>query len=433
MKTPTRPPASAGLPAGSVNRLHRPHLWLGTLVAGYIGVYLCRKNLSVAVPMLQADFGINRADIGKVASYSTIAYAVGKFIFGPVVDKLGGRAGFLVSLLAVAVLGAIGAFAPSLALLTVAYSANRLAGSAAWPAMVKLVPDWFGDKKMPLAMAVLSLSFVFGGVCATLFAGQIAEWSGNNWHMVMGAPSVVLLVILAVAWFVLPVRLPAQPPRPDGNNPEARSGFQFRQVFQLAGIRQFWIVCCLSFTLTLLRETFNTWTVDFFKTEGGPEISNRIAAFLSTPFDALGAVGIITLGWAFGRLGKQARSRLLVVILLVLTALIYSLPSLFHHSLWTTTIAVGAIGFLAYGPYSLLAGILSVEIKGRDYVATVSGLVDGVGYLAGILAGQQFGRLVDYGGYRLGFHALSILAFISAFLCLFLYPKQAATDPATPA
>jgi hypothetical protein len=37
------------------------------------------------------------------------------------------------------------------------------------------------------------------------------------------------------------------------------------------------------------------------------------------------------------------------------------------------------------------------------------------------LSGQQFGRILDLGGYRLGFTCLAALAAISAVLCLFLY------------
>ena len=38
--------------------------------------------------------------------------------------------------------------------------------------------------------------------------------------------------------------------------------------------------------------------------------SSEMAAFLSTPFDACGAVGIVHLGWGFGRIGRRARQPL---------------------------------------------------------------------------------------------------------------------------
>jgi sugar phosphate permease len=92
-------------------------------------------------------------------------------------------------------------------------------------------------------------------------------------------------------------------------------------------------------------------------------------------------------------------------------------------------VAVGLIGFLSYGPYSLLAGVLALEIRGKDFVATVAGLVDASGYLAGIFSGYFFGRILDYGGYSLGFHALGIVTALAAFLCLGLYRVQSAERP----
>ena len=408
----------------------RAWLYLGTLIVGYIGVYLCRKNFSVAVPLLQADLGVTKAEVGVVASVSTLAYAVGKFFFGPVIDRFGGRICFLLSLVGVAIFGGLGGMVTGLAALTWLYSANRLTGSAAWGGMVKLVPDWFTGKQLPLAMAILSLSFVFGGALATLFAGEIAHWSNNSWRAVMGIPSLVLLVLVVVAWFILPKRGslggPADGAASTGEKARESSWVRIKHVL---AVRQLWIVLALSFGLTMFRETFNTWTVDFIKTEGGESVSTRFAAFLSTPYDLVGALGIIALGWVFGRLTGKGRARLLVVILGLLAILLWNLPNFFKHGLWLVTASVGLIGFLSYGPYSLLAGILAVEIRGPAYVATVAGFVDGIGYVASILAGRQFGQIVDFGGYRLGFQVLAGIAAACALLSLFLYSGKEMKGP----
>ena len=83
-------------------------------------------------------------------------------------------------LLGVALFGGLSAFAVSLPLLAACYMVNRFFGAGGWASMVKQVPDWFSSRHMALAMAFLSLSFVFGGVCSLLLAGQIAAFSGNN-------------------------------------------------------------------------------------------------------------------------------------------------------------------------------------------------------------------------------------------------------------
>jgi OPA family sugar phosphate sensor protein UhpC-like MFS transporter len=369
------------------------------------------------MPMIQKDFGVTKAQTGVIASYSTIAYAVGKIIFGPLIDRFGGRICFLLALAGVAVFGGLGASALSLPMLTLCYSANRFSGAAGWGSMVKQVPDWFPPKRLPLAMAFLSLSFVFGGVCALLVAGRIAALSGDNWRAVMGVPSVFLVVIIFICWLLLPSDKSSSPKT---ITPRRKGGFRFAHLADLAGTPQFWIVCGLSFTLTITRETFNVWTVDFFKTEGGAGLSNEVAAFLSTPFDAAGAVGILLLGWLLGHVSRRARNHLLFGALVLLALLIYCLPAVFHLGLWVTATTIALIGLLSYGPYSLLAGIFSVEIRGKEFVGTVAGFVDASGYFAGVISGYFFGKLLDQGGYRLGFHFLALVTLVAAMLCLFL-------------
>lgn len=401
----------------------RPYLWLALTIVGYIGVYLCRKNFSVAVPLLQEHFKTTRAEIGAIASYSTVAYALGKFFFGTLVDRVGGRAGFLGSLLLVAIMGVCGGLAPTLGMLALFYSANRFAASASWPAMVKMVSSWFDGKRMPFAIALLSLSFVAGGACATLFAGFVGKVTGNNWRAIMAAPSAVVLILLALIFVLLPRDRAKAAARP-----EARKAAQSGAFRSLLTARQFWVVCALSFTLTLLRETFNTWLVDFLRTEGGPSVSNQVAALLSTPFDIFGAIGILATGWIYGRIQERTRKWLLFILLALLASLLYIIPIIFAMGLGYITVAIGLIGFLIYGPYSLLSGTLSVEIRGPGLAATVSGIVDGVGYAAGILAGAQFGKIVDKTGYSHGFALLAVLAFISAFLCFLLYPQRRSVE-----
>ncbi len=395
----------------------RAYLQLSCIILGYIGVYLCRKNFAVAVPLLQTAFHADKAQVGAIDSYATMAYALGKLFWGPlIVDRIGGKVCFFLLLAGVAVFCGASAFAVTLPMVGIFYMANRFCGSGGWESMVKLVPDWFPARHMALAMAFLSLSFVFGGVCALLLAGQVAAMSGNSWRAVMGFPSLVLLAIIAVCWLVLSKE---KKTANAAGSPKVK--WNFYRFIELVKIPQFWLVCGLSFILTITRETFNVWTVDFLKTNSGGHMSSQIAALLSTPFDAMGAVGILLLGWVLDRLSPGRRNWLLFGILAAVAALIFALPVFARMPLWVVVTAIGLIGFLSYGPYSLLAGVLAVEIRGKEFVATVAGLVDASGYLAGILCGYCFGWILDHGGYRLGFHSLGLTTFLAALLCLGLY------------
>jgi sugar phosphate permease len=410
----------------------RAWLWLGILVLGYIGVYLCRKNLMVANPILQREWHLSKEEVGTIASVSTVVYALGKFILGPLVDRLGGRVSLISGMLLVAVFGALGAFAPTLVILSAAYSANRFFGSACWGAAVKLVPDWFDSRRMAFAVGILALSYVFGGVLAVSFAGIVASLSGDNWRWIMGAPSMVLAVLVLVCAWILP--RPRSACAVDSTTPVVPKAGTAPPVkwLELLSERRFHIICVLSFALTFLREAFNFWTVDFLQTEGGDRLSGSAAAFLSIPFDLLGGLGILVLGWLYGRISPVARGHLLCGLLLLLAALLWVLPDLARGGVTPIIIALGAIGFLVYGPYSLLSGILAVEVCGKECAATVAGVVDGVGYLAGVLSGTFFGWLLTLGGYRLGFQCLAGVTAVAGGLCLFLYRRTQGDVAASP-
>jgi sugar phosphate permease len=87
-------------------------------------------------------------------------------------------------------------------------------------------------------------------------------------------------------------------------------------------------------------------------------------------------------------------------------------------------VLVGVVGLLVYGPYSLLAGALAIESGGKDAAATAAGIIDGVGYVAGALAGTALGGLLDVGGYALGFRALAVVTVVSAVISLGLKPGE---------
>jgi ACS family hexuronate transporter-like MFS transporter len=384
---------------------------VGALVLGYIGIYLCRKNFAVANPMLQEAFHATKGEVGRIATVSTLAYAAGKLVLGPVIDRIGGRWGFLLSLLTVAGFGAIGAFSPGLGMLGLLYSANRFVGAGGFPAMMKLAPTWFEGRYMARVTAVLSLGYVLGGIAALMLAREIVAW-GGDWRWVMGGPSIVLLAITVVSALVVwPGPLAAA--EKTTADPDDRKG----SLVELLTRPQFLIVLALSFTLTLMRETFNTWSVDFLTTvqEGGKSVT--AAALSSTGFDLAGAVSILVMGAAYDACPPHRRGLLIFAILVVLAGVLLVLPGAGATS---AAFLIAAVGLLVYGPYSLLAGVMAVESGGHKRAATASSFIDAVGYVAGALAGEVMGRLLDRGGYPLGFRLLAGVTAVAAMLALAL-------------
>src|SRR5262249_22843280 len=78
-------------------------------------------------------------------------------------------------------------------------------------------------------------------------------------------------------------------------------------------------------------------------------------------------------------------------------------------------VALGAVaGFVTIGPYSFLAGAISLDLGGKRGSAMAAGLIDGTGYLGGVLAGGGIARLSTQFGWSKTFIALAIVAAATA-------------------
>lgn len=390
----------------------RGHAVLVALCVGYVGIYLARKNLAVAIPLLEEQLGLTHEQAGAIGSTGTLAYAVGKVLGGPAVDRVGARVGFFASLAAVAAFSALTGAAPSLAWIMLAYAANRASGAPAWGAMLKLVPSWFTGARVATAIAVLSLSYVAGGAAATLLARQVVH-VGLGWRAVFVAPAIAI-VLLAVPLVFFVKRGPlgeAEPTAADA----PREPWRPRELLALLRTRTMILGCALSFLVTLLREAFNTWSVAFLVEANGGRAALEVAAVQSVGFDIAGAVGIVVMGAAWTALGARRGTWMVVGSLVLLGVCIAALPAVATQPLAASAL-LAAVGLLVYGPFSLLGGLLALAAGGERTAATAAGFVDGVGYVASALAGATLGRVLDVWGYRAGFSALAVLAFLAAAL-----------------
>src|SRR5258708_5217081 len=71
-----------------------------SLLVGYAGYYLCRSNLSVAMPAMESALHVSKTSLGWVLSLGTLMYALGKVTTGSLADARGGRFAFFVGLFA---------------------------------------------------------------------------------------------------------------------------------------------------------------------------------------------------------------------------------------------------------------------------------------------------------------------------------------------
>jgi sugar phosphate permease len=423
MQPTTDPPPMAPQPGDQKSSRSQPYVVGVCLFLGYVGVYLCRKNLAVAIPLLRQAFGASRAGVGLVATAGDLAYTVGKFAGGPIVDRVSGRTGFLAALAGVAVFSALSMLSPGLGALAILYALNRLAGAGAWSSMMKLTASWFRPGRLGAAIGALSLSYVLGGAAGIAFARHMA---GFGWRAVMGVPALVVAALLIVcARFVRPgplVEAPAGDPADRaagagggaaGERLKVRAPI-IREVLYLLRRPQFQTICILSFTLTLVRDALGTWSVDFLLSIQHSHRSLALAALQSTGFELAGAASVLGLGLVYDRLAPAPRRALIIALLALLGGVLIALSSVSKGHPGAAAPLLAAAGFLLYGPYGVLGGVVAVETGGTELAGTAVGISDGIGYLASGLVGVGIGRLVDWRGYPTAFALLAGMTLFAA-------------------
>jgi sugar phosphate permease len=182
----------------------------------------------------------------------------------------------------------------------------------------------------------------------------------------------------------------------------------------------------MSFVLTLIRESFNTWLPAYF-TELGTRAD--VASVKSALFPLLGGVGTLLCGFVSDRLWRGQRGPIMALFLvgagLSLLGLAHpaQVAAVLGAGSDTTVLALtGATGFFILAPYSMVGGgVLALDAGGREAAATAAGLLDAIGYLGATLAGWGVAEAVTHAGWSTSFAAMAAAVFACAGLSIALW------------
>jgi sugar phosphate permease len=401
-------------------------LTVSLMVMGYSGYYLCRSNFSVALPMIIQELGVRgispnlaKIRLGFVASLGVLAYAIGKFVSGGLSDFLGGRRTFLGGMAGSVLFTVVFALSGGIPLFTLAWIGNRLVQSLGWVGMVKISSRWFSFSSYGTVMGIVSLSFLFGDAAARQFLAILID-RGLGWRGIFFTAAGVLVSLLIVNALLLkdtPREIGEAEPQANPQNLFASSDddsapMSVRSLLlPLLRSKVFLLVCLLSVGLTLVRETFNLWTPTYFAQAVG--LTNADAAQKSALFPLFGGISVLLAGYLSDRLGKGARAAIILFGLLLagLTLLVLGYGDFGGSKIWPIWLTA-LVAFLMIGPYSYLAGAISLDFGGKRGSATVSGVIDGCGYLGGVLAGDSMARISVAYGWRGAFVVLAAVCWM---------------------
>lgn len=407
------------------------------LLAGYAAYYFCRADLAVATPLLIEELeshGVSSADalvrIGGISSAGLLAYALGKMLLGGLGDYWGGRPSFLLGLGGATLFTLLFAAGGTLPVFTIAWVGNRLTQSIGWAGLLKVCSRWFDFSSYGMIVGVLSISYLIGDAVARPLMGMLIE-HGYNWRALFYFGAATTAVLFAANFFLL------RESRTESGFPEAKpnpinlfAGAAARPASVGAVLRPlllsraFGLVCLLSFGCTVVRETFNNWTPEYLDKYVGYSAGG--AGTRSAIFPLVGIASLVLTGWLSDKLGTHGRPIVLFLGLLATAVALGFLsvaPAGLAHSV-VPLVLIGAVAFCLLGPYSYLGGAFALDFGGKQAGAISSGLIDGVGYIGGTIAGFVVARIAVKWGWQGVFMTLAVVSVASAIAAGFLYVEQ---------
>ena len=401
-------------------------LTISLLFLGYAGYYFCRSDYSVALPLILAEqvrkgtpANIAQVRLGSIASLGVLMYALGKFPSGGLADRFGGRRNFLAGMLGSILFTVLFMWGGGFPIFTLAWLGNRLVQSLGWAGLVKVTSRWFSYSTYGSVMGVLSLSYLFGDAVSRAIMSLLLA-HGFGWRGIFATGAGLLsIILLANLLFLRESPLSYHLAAPEENPLNLFSDTTIATPGMVAIFRTllrsyaFWLVCGLSLGTTLLRETFNLWIPTYFTQMA--RMTGAQAASGSALFPFFGGVSVLLAGFLSDYLGPEGRSRILLTGLCLTVLVLLGLAAVsIHAPRWVPLALVAAVAFCLLGPYSYLAGAMSMDFGGKQGSATASGLIDGIGYFAGILSGNGMAHLAVNYGWQTMFLVLAAVAGVTS-------------------
>ena len=356
--------------------------------------YVDRQIIGVLAPTLKRELYWSDAQYGDIVFYFQLAYAIGLLLSGPVIDRIGTKLGYALSLL----IWSFAAMAHALVRSVTGFSAARFAlglGEAGnFPAAIKTVAEWFPKRERALATGIFNAGTNVGAILAPLLVPWITLKWGWEWaFLITGAAGLLWLA------FWLPIyEHPRRHPKLSGEElawierdpPEPATRLRWREVIKYP---QAWAFALGKFMTDPIWWFYLYWTGLFLDSKFGIKLSQ-----LSLPLIVIylvADIGSVGGGWISSRLIKQGWSINLSRKTAMLICALCVLPVTFApltNSLWTA-VALISVATAAHQGWSANLFTVASDLFPKRAVGSVVGLG---GMLAAKTIGQTLQRTQNY-------------------------------------
>jgi ACS family hexuronate transporter-like MFS transporter len=414
--------------------------WIGKALTGrfrwvicallFLGVtknYMDRGVLGVLKVPLQHGFGWDEVKYGHLVFVFQMAYALGMLCVGRLIDRLGTRIGYAVSMIFWSLASMAHAAANSFFAFAIARAILGFGEAGVFPASIKCVAEWFPKKERALATGLFNAGTNVGAIVTPLFVPWIAGHLGWRWAFLMTGA-------LGFAWLILWLRFYRKPEEHKycssgereyiQSDPVEHTGSEKIKWRELLPHRQTWTFGAAKFLTDPIWWFYLFWIPDYMQRQHGLHLTQIGLPILV--IYVISDLGSVAGGWLSSSLMRRQFSvnaarkwaMLICALSVVPVAVVYRVPGL-----WPATLLIG-LAAAGHQGFSANLFTLTSDLFPTRAVASVAGIGGMAGAVGGMLIAEIVGHLLQWtGSYMIPFFMAASAYLIALVLIHLLSPK----------
>jgi ACS family hexuronate transporter-like MFS transporter len=398
--------------------------------------YIDRQVIGLLKPTLEVEFGWSEKDYANIVMAFTAAYALGLLVFGRIIDKIGTKMGFSISIVFWSIAACLHGVVKTTFGFGVARAALGLGESGNFPAAIKTVAEWFPKKERALATGIFNSGANIGAVFAPILVPTIlALYGWQEAFIITGAIGFVWLIFW-LYYYEIPNRhkkvTEAELAHIHSDNEEDTSNEKPLTWGTLFRVRQTYVFIIGKLLTDPIWWFFLFWLPSYFSTSFNLDLKKPgwplVIIYMATSIGSIGGGYLssyfIQKGWPVYKARKTAMFIFALCVLPIMSAK-------YATNMW---VAVALISLAAAAHQAWSANIFTVASDMFPKKAISS--VVGIGGMAGSIGGVLFPIFVGYiletyrllgdstAGYNIIFFVCGLMYMLAWAVMHFISPKM---------
>ncbi len=396
--------------------------------------YFDRSIIGVLGPTLRNHvFFWTDQDYANITIAFKIAYALGLLSMGALIDKLGVKKGYTLSIAIWSVFGMLHALVTK-GMGWIGFALARFGlgfgESGNFPAAVKTVAEWFPKKERAFANGLFNAGSNVGAIIAPLVVASIVSNDGTNWQYTF-----LITGFLSAIWVAVWLKTYKKPEDHSRISKEELAYINSDSLVEestrkipwkdLLKVKETWAIAIVK-TTDAVWLFYLFWGGFFLNRNFGLELAGLALPLMVIYIVA--DVGSIGGGWFSSALIKKGwtvnRARKITLLICAIAIL----PVVFAPQTSNQWIAISLIALAAGGHQAWSANILALvsDVFPKRATASIVGIGGMIGYTVGIVSDMLLGKVLTNSGaigYVYAFAFAGSLYLITLFVAHLMMPK----------